>query len=602
MHFQVFRVGEPRFLPPYPDLVMKTLRFSSLAALLVATGSTAAAQHTFFSTDWISPTVGLPDSGSGTAITHGDLLTPAAGLPALGPLATPTIAVSHGATGLGLFPGCVGVTGGTPCPVEVDALSFGLDQYFTPGLQAAGKLHFSVDFYANGAAGAPLPPNVITEGAALDGGGDVFVNPRVIPAGPLPPGAPFGHRGIFDEDGMASTSGFTYPGLGLLSIFATPAIPDNLDALDTLDASVSAMPSVAYFSMDDQGVDPLTGTFHTATANTHGFAGADVVKTTLGSGVLALYAPGATLGLNLVAGLNPDDLDALILRENGDGIFQPSLQPFDWLTGSTDMLLFSVRRGSAVIGMPDSIFGIPIEEGDILTTPLSTAFGGVSPFPGIFYAAERLGLGTIRSGTAIGSNFGDDLNALDSVLDVINDCDGDGIEDVVAIAQGLVQDTNFNGIPDPCESIPICTPLPNSTSQTTLLTAQFTGSPGTGVHVEITQGPPNQVGILLIGTGLSTTGTLIGSGRLCLDITPGNLFSRYNTFNTPMNSVGIFNNAGVMQNLAGTSTVTTGFDIPWTIPIPIGGTITTGSTWHFQYWHRDVPLTSNFSNAITWTF
>ncbi|MEZ5975726.1 MAG: hypothetical protein R3E96_13060 [Planctomycetota bacterium] len=50
------------------------------------------------------------------------------------------------------------------------------------------------------------------------------------------------------------------------------------------------------------------------------------------------------------------------------------------------MLLFSVRRGSWVIGQPDSIFGIPIEEGDILTTPLPTAMGGVSPFPGIFIA------------------------------------------------------------------------------------------------------------------------------------------------------------------------------------------------------------------------
>ncbi|MCF6329546.1 MAG: hypothetical protein L3J02_07095, partial [Henriciella sp.] len=55
-------------------------------------------------------------------------------------------------------------------------------------------------------------------------------------------------------------------------------------------------------------------------------------------------------------------------------------------TGDTDMVLFSVRRGSPVVGMPDSIFGIPIADGDILTTPLPTSMGGVSPFPGIFCA------------------------------------------------------------------------------------------------------------------------------------------------------------------------------------------------------------------------
>ena len=41
------------------------------------------------------------------------------------------------------------------------------------------------------------------------------------------------------------------------------------------------------------------------------------------------------------------------------------------------MLVFSVRRGSAVIGLPDSIFGLPIEE-DLLVPPIPVA----SPFPG----------------------------------------------------------------------------------------------------------------------------------------------------------------------------------------------------------------------------
>ena len=135
-------------------------------------------------------------------------------------------------------------------------------------------------------------------------------------------------------------------------------------------------------------------------------------------------------------GADTDDLDALKLWENGVDGYQASDVPFDWMTGLTDMLLFSVRRGSAIIGTNDSIFGAPIEEGDVLTTPCSagsslpdgtTCVGGGAP--GIFTAAEWLGLATVRSGTfatwfdqnndpiinpAYNANqWADDLDALD---------------------------------------------------------------------------------------------------------------------------------------------------------------------------------------------
>ncbi|MCP5023527.1 MAG: hypothetical protein GY930_17380 [bacterium] len=584
---------------------MFTLRLPILATLMVAAGSTASAQRTLFSIDWHSQTVGVPDSGTATPITAGDLLTPATSPLILGPLTTPAIGLTHGGPGLGLFPGCVGAPGGVMCYVEVDALSFGEDQPFTPGLQAAGKLHMSVDRFAAGEAGAPLPPNVTSEGPALDAAGDVFLNPDMIPSGPVAPGPAWGNRGVMDEDGLYSGSGYRYPGLGLSATISAVTLPDNLDALDTITMPAGAgMPPVVYFSMDDQGIDPLTGITHSASANTHGFYGADVLSTVIGSGTPTLYAPATSLGLNIAIGLNPDDLDALILRENGDGIFQPSQVPMDWNTGSTDMLLFSVRRGSAVIGEPDSIFGIPIEEGDILTTPLSTAFGGLSPFPGIFYAAERLGLGTIRSGTVVGSNFADDLNALDSVQGLINDCDGDGVEDVVAIANGLVPDANLNGVPDSCEISTTCTPLPNSTGATTLLTGTMGSGVGSGLHLEAAQGPPSQFGYFLIGTGLDSPGLFIDSGVLCLSVTGTNLISRYTGPAANQISFGIFDAAGVLQNIAGTATSSggTGFDVPTAIPVPIGGTINAGDTYHFQLWHRDIPMTSNFSNAITVTF
>ncbi len=583
---------------------MKTLHLPYLAALLLGTTTALSAQQTVYSIDWRGPSVGIPDAGTATPMTSGDLLIPTTGLPALGPLPMPTIGMTHGLGGLGLIPGCIGVPGGVPCPVEVDALSFGQDFPVTPNGFAPGQLHFSVDSFAMGIAGGAIAPNVTSEGPVGDASADVMLNPLPMPGAPLPPGPSIGHRGIWDGDGMASGTGFSYPGLGLIEPNmpspAPAAMGDNLDALDTL-PFLPGVPPFAFFSLDSVGGDPLTGLPHNAAAAAHGFTGADVLVSVAGGLGPMLYAPGPALGLNLVPAMNPDDLDALILWENGDGIFQPSQVPFDWMTGASDMLLFSVRRGSAVIGMPDSIFGLPIEEGDILTTPLPSFMGGVSPFPGIFVAAENIGLGTVRSGTVLASNFGDDLDALDSVHVIIHDCDGDGVEDVVAIATGLVADANMNGVPDSCESTVLCVPLPNSTGVSTLLTGTTGSGVGSGLHLEATSGPPAQFGYFLIGTGVTAPGLPIASGILCLDTSPGNAMGRYNIAGTSMNSIGLFDAAGILQNGVGTSTVGSGFDVPSTIP-SIGGMIVSGSTWHFQLWHRDVPLTSNFSNAISVTF
>ena len=66
-------------------------------------------------------------------------------------------------------------------------------------------------------------------------------------------------------------------------------------------------------------------------------------------------------------------------------------------------------------------------------------------------------------------------------------------------------------------------------------------------------------------------------------------------------SVGQFDAAGVFQNISGTSTVGTGFDVPQALPSPPGGVILPGDTLHFQLWYRDGP-NSNFSDAITVNF
>jgi hypothetical protein len=64
-----------------------------------------------------------------------------------------------------------------------------------------------------------------------------------------------------------------------------------------------------------------------------------------------------------------------------------------------------------------------------------------------------------------------------------------------------------------------------------------------------------------------------------------------------LNSIGRFDAGGVFQNLAGTSTVGSGFDLPATLPSPPGGTINPGATWNFQLWYRD-GAASNFSDGI----
>ncbi len=571
---------------------MKHTQITLLIAALAQLTPQAQAQSVHFSVDWRSPSIGLPDSGTGFPITSGDILTAAAGAPLLGPLLTPATSVPATLPGLGLFSGCTGVPAGAPCPVEVDAFSFGIDDRIGMGGIGSGALKWSVDTFATGYSSTF--PNVVSEAPVGDSAADVMLNMGSILLAPAPPAGPLGHRGLMDGNGLISGSGFTYPGSGLIEptsgTFAPAESGDNLDALDILPPGVGVMPA-RYFSLDSGWVDPLTGLPHNISAPTHGFSGSDVLFAFPAS-LPMVYAPAAALGLDMVGGFDSDDLDALILWENGDGMYIPSHQPFDWIAGSSDMLLFSVRRGSAVIGMPDSIFGIPIEAGDILTTPLDPMLGGLSPFPGIFVAAELLGLNTVRSGTSL--PFGDELNALDHFQAQFSDCNGNGIDDMVEIAYGIFPDLNSNGILDMCESYVTCTPYPNSTGVPTVLTGAVTGSPGSGLHLEATSGPPGQFGYVLIGTGVSPAGLPIASGNLCLS----GALARYNLAGTTMNSIGLFDGAGVLQNLAGTSTVGSGFDVPSMIPSPIGGILMAGTPMHFQLWHRDVGMTSNFSNTV----
>ncbi len=566
----------------------------------LATGPPPSAQsQVVFSIDWHSPTVGLLDSGAGFPITPLDVLTPAGLVPAPGPLPIPSIWVSGGfgppAPGLGIatHPPCAGLPPCVVCPRELDALSDGLERLLTP-VEPPGTIWFSVDEYAAALFGPPLPPNVPTEGAfgATEAAADAF-HDIGLPPGPVPPPGPIlGHLAGIDGNGFAGPSVFAYPGLGLMEPLPPLPVPcgpgDNLDALTFLPPGATvAYPW--YFSLDFGLPHPI-GFPNLGTAGANGFSGADVLVSAGPGGPPAVFAPALLLGLGLIGGPATDDLDALILAENGTGVFEPSMVPYDWLGGGTDMLLFSVRAESFVVGAPDSMFFAPIEPGDILTTPLPFALGGLSPFPAILYPAELFGLGTMRTGTPSPfTGLGEEIDALASPRLPVLDCNGNGIEDSLDIAFGGSSDINGNRVPDECElfATPYCFGIGcpcgnddpsagcmNSTGAVALLAATGTSSVALDDLVLTTTGiPPMKFGLYYMGPAMASVP--FGDGLQCVTTAPGISLYRYNP--------------PVSSGPTGTLTLGPGIAAFACGTFPPAGCISAGSTWNFQCWYRD-PL------------
>ncbi len=357
------------------------------------------------------PFNGVADGWGLTTIDEGSILTPS--LPGPPGPNTPSLAAAIPLPGVmvtgvtsasGSYPGGLGLFQG---PVEIDALSYGHDH----GIE----LMFSVDEWATGDPNLPFaPPDVLSEGAfgAQEAAADVYsYNGPVIRTTPPPVGGGLGNKLVLDGNGLPSPAA-PFPGLGLIEPMpfgcGIGCEGDNLDALD-INTQVPDLNNLVYFSLDTDFPDPVDfPPANTGTASFNGFSGGDVLVNLVGNGAApVVYAPANALGLDL-NGFDTDDLDALILQDDGDGQFDPNI----------DRILFSVRRGSAVIGVPDSLFGVPIEEGDVLSLP--TVAGAA---PSLYIAAEALGLATVRSFTAE-FNFGDELDALDLFL--AGDLNGDG--------------------------------------------------------------------------------------------------------------------------------------------------------------------------------
>ena len=348
-----------------------------------------------YSVDFQGPTAGsatpgggLPDAFFGVPITEGDILVSGGSRPGL--------LVSAAAGGSGVAPGGLGISPGPQGFVELDALSagrymnwpiaFSVDEFAEatgPGyswdLHAQGALGYqeaAADVYAGGAWPIPAAPTGSTGGSSFVADGDGYI----------PPGGYGGPLGLIEP--IPPTSG---------------VLPDAGDNLDALAVQLNLNYPV-FFSLDAGFADPLEPSppVNSGTAAANGFSGADVLVSTIG-GTPSVYAPASALGLDL-AGADTDDLDALILKDDGDMQFTPGAEPFS--IGS-DWILFSVRRGSAVIGQLDSRFNVPIEPGDILEPPLVPG-----QTPAIWIAAEPLGLATVRSGSPNQWGWGDELDAL----------------------------------------------------------------------------------------------------------------------------------------------------------------------------------------------
>ena len=548
-----------------------TLRWQPIllsAATLGALASTSPGQ-VLYSIDFRGPSNGTPATGGGCIGAGEILLTP--GGPAFAPIPAPGIFIPSGLGGLGLVPipaVCICPPPGVAvCAREVDALSLGFDTPIAPMQMLAGTFVFSVDACSMGIAGAPLAPNVATETPIGDSPADTFES-LILPPAPVGPFAlvpGMGNTGILDGNGLVSPSGALYRGLGLVEPrMPGPAITgDDVDALDI--GPVPAIWTPVYFSLDSAFPNACSGMPNSGSAALFGFPPAAVLVTPVPGGPPVVYAPPALLGLDAF-GAGTDDLDALALAENGVVGYQPSLAPYGWLAAGADMLLFSVRRGSAVVGMPDSIFGLPIEPGDILVPPVA---GGLSPFPGIFVAAEALGLATVRAGAGMAA----ELDALDTVR------------------------PPQTGVPYCFGSPPAACPCGHS------------GAPGNGCA---NSGNPAGANIAaagiasVLGDSVVLTGTGMPPGGPCL------YFQGTAQASLPFGDGilcigGVITRLGVkFNNLAGTSTIPSGIDPPLSV---MGGVPAGGGFRFYSCWYRDAVLTYctpaafNVTNgvAVIWT-
>ncbi len=561
----------------------------------------AQVQTAVFSIEYHGPTVGA-SGPQGLLYSEGDLLLQTMETLRLGPAQQPLRLLDGGSLGLPNYNQCfaAGHGPGDPCGIELDALSFGQDYPIRGLANETFYFRFSVEERADAGPGLQSEPSIATEASSGDISSDVWTS-RQLPPPPLQVGVFFGdHLGLLDGNGTPATQGFpgVYPGLGLVEPnrvgFGLPTFPsdegDNLDALDTgrfIDPSVEAL----YFSVD--GDLPSGGALGSGTAATLNALAADVLQR-FPSGQIVRYASAQSLGLSAA-----DDLDALVLWENGVPGFQPSSAAYDWagLGPPTDMLLFSVREGSAIVGLQDSLQMQPIEPGDVLMPPVN-GLGN----PAIFVPAEALGLQTARGGGEPAELDGLDLEDM-----AFKDCQGNGIEDADDIGSGFSDDDNMNSIPDECEEpgVRFCEcSLASAPCSNSSLDAGCVNSTGLGgamdgagsssifandFSLDLSQLPPGQSAQVFMGSDALVLPAPLGDGLRCVGGGTLGLQRFQPVFNTGTGSTSV-----------------TGLIDYSCLFLPPAACIVTGSTWYFQAWYRDPggPCSngSNLTNGVAVSF
>jgi hypothetical protein len=365
----------------------------------------------------------------------------------------------------------------------------------------------------------------------------------------------------------------------------------------------------AFFSLDGNIFDPLENIPGSNSAAANGqFSSGDIMMSTGPGSAPVVYARSTDLGLDIDPFADfKDDIDALVIWDNGDGEYQPSLEPYQWMEEGHDMILFSVRRGSPIIGRSDSIFGLPISEGDLLVPPVSSGANFVGGgTPGIFVSAEAMGLNSGR-----GTGESDDLNSADTTGGAMYDCNHNGIDDAVDIST-TSDDFNQNGIPDECEEfVEFCS---GQTFGGGLLSHCPCGNEAASSN-DIT-GCANSSGLpsMYFGAGLTASGsasvsvsppTFTLEGRSLVVGQPGLYFQGNNAVNN-----GVGNSFGDGLRCAGGNVIrlqvrmasSSGVSQTTADLIAKGGVIA-GDIKYYQLWYRD-PVHSlcgsgfNLTNAV----
>lgn len=252
---------------------------------------------------------------------------------------------------------------------ELDALSYGREQ--------GRALWFSVDRFSFGTISG-VAPDVLSEalGGSNEASADVFAWNGALPGAAV---GIAGNTALWDGDGVVPFGGAGF-GLDERQNALGQYRGDDLDALDG-DTEPEHLAGPVFFSLDAAS----------AAAGFGGSGGDIFARDEDGETWTYLYA--GQLGLSF-----GDDIDALALRE--DDLVGLQFDP------TVDRLLFSLRRGSASIGVLDCRFGLPIEPSDVLSPPCVA--GGP---PGIAVRAADLGLRAMRDGHL----EADELDALDRV-------------------------------------------------------------------------------------------------------------------------------------------------------------------------------------------